>query len=463
MEQLDLIKTIPPEVLEVLNALEAAGFAAYCVGGSVRDTLMAAMLAAPTIHTHSQPSIADYDITSSAKPDQLAAALPGYRLIDTGSAYGTMTVIVGANEIQITTFRADGEYTDGRHPDSVIFSTEIEADLSRRDFTINAMAYSPVRGLVDPFGGQADLASKTLRAVGNASERLAEDGLRIMRALRFAATLGFMIDEELAEALHQCKHLLAKVSVERIQVELMKLLTADGENLVPVLREYADVLSVAIPEIAPMIGFEQHSPWHIYDVWEHTVQALAVSDSGDKFVRLALLLHDIGKPPTFTLDEDGRGHFYAHAPVGADMAFARLQAMHFGNRTIDLTCELIRTHFATITPDIIRRWLRRLGEEQLRRLLAIKLADYLASSEQSVQHSVPEVLLCIEALNRAIEEDACFTLAQMEINGDDLIALGVDPGPGLGQILETLLTAIVDGELLNEHQQLLEAARRLVE
>jgi tRNA nucleotidyltransferase (CCA-adding enzyme) len=368
-----------------------------------------------------------------------------------------MTVLTDKRPVQITTFRADGTYSDNRHPDQVQFSRDIADDLARRDFTINAMAYSQESGLIDPFGGWSDLQSRTLRAVGQAEQRLAEDALRIMRALRFAATLGFTIDDELREALHQQKGLLAQISPERIQVELMKMLEADGQQLQTVLLEFGDVLAVPIPEIAPMIGMDQLSPWHAYDVWEHSVRALAASDASDRYVRLALLLHDIGKPATFTIDANGRGHFYAHAPVGGDLAAMRLEALRFDRQTIETTSELVRAHFAPITAETILKWLRRYGEPQLRRLIKVKQADMQAHIDTAVGQGMAQLQKALDALDQAIVEEACFSLKQLSIGGDDLIGIGYASGPELGATLEALLDAVIEGKLPNERDALLDA------
>jgi len=436
---------VPTDVLKALATLEAAGFDAYLVGGCVRDSLRGA-------------AVKDWDITTVAKPDQVAAVFAGQKLFETGSAYGTVTLLTDTRPLEITTFRADGNYGDGRHPDSVEFSSSLEADLTRRDFTINAIAYSPVRGLVDLFDGRADLAGKTLRAVGDANERLQEDALRIMRAIRFAATLGMTIDPELGQALHTHRLLLTRISPERISAELMRMLASDGELILPVLLEYGDVLAVPIPEIEPMLGLDQRSPWHIWDTWEHTVHALAASSPDDPIVRLALLLHDIGKPPTFTIDENGRGHFYAHAPVGAELARERLRELRFDNETVRMVYELVRSHFAPITPETIRRYLRRLGEEQLRRLFEVKRCDLYGHAEHAVVEGLPLLEANIAALDAAIENNACYTLAQMAVKGDDLIAAGISPGPKLGEILEALLDGIVEDQLPNDRDSLLATA-----
>jgi len=439
---------VPSDVLEVMGLLESAGYPSFLVGGCVRDALLGRQAM-------------DYDLATPALVDELKKILVDYRIIDTGSAYGTVTLLTGQRELEVTTFRADGSYSDSRHPDSVSFSTSIEDDLSRRDFTVNAVAYSPTQGWADPFGGRADLEAGVLRAVGNAGQRLQEDALRIMRALRLAATLGLRVDPGLSKALHDNKGLLQNISPERISAELMRLLSAENDQLLPVLLEYGEVLAVPIPEIGAMIGLDQRSPWHTYDVWEHTVRALVAVSPDDLVVRLTLLLHDIGKPPTFTIDETGRGHFYAHAPLGAEIARDRLQALRFDKRTVQQAYELIRSHFAPIAPDTVLRWLRRLGEQQLRRLFAVKIGDMCAHIDSAVISGLPPILDCLDALDEAISSRACYSLGQLAVKGGDLIAIGVEPGPRLGALLEALLDTVVEDGQPNDYQRLMAAARQL--
>jgi len=447
-----LKSALPDDVSRVLTVLGDAGYSACLVGGAVRDILRGA-----------EP--VDFDLASAAKPEELAAVFTeatDWRLVDTGGLFGSMTLLTEHRSIEITTFRSDGSYSDSRHPDTVRFSSSVQDDLSRRDFTVNAMAFSLAEGLIDPFGGRADLAAKTLRAVGDADARLREDALRIMRALRFAATLGLTVDEALRRALHENRQLLRSVSAERIQAELVRLIVAESDSLLPVLLEFGDCLAVPIPELAAALQLDQLSPWHAYDVWEHSARAMTAVNGDDMIVRLALLLHDIGKPPTFKTDENGRGHFYGHAPLGAEMARPRLQALRFDSQTIEQTCDLIRNHFATLTPDIVLRWLRRLGEQQLRRLIMVKRGDLSAHVASAAEVGLQNLDKFEAALDEAIASAAAFSLSQLAVNGDDLLGIGYVAGPALGQALETLLDAVVDGQLSNRRDDLLAAAAQIL-
>jgi tRNA nucleotidyltransferase (CCA-adding enzyme) len=433
---------LPGDVQATLSALEAAGFPAYVVGGCLRDSL-----------NGDKPG--DWDIASAAQPAELAAVFTNSTLIETGLQFGTMTLLTTERAIEITTFRADGDYSDRRHPDQVRYSQDIEDDLARRDFTINAMAYSPIRGLIDPFAGQIDLSKRILRAVGDADRRLTEDALRIMRALRFASTLGFTIEPTLQKALHANCGLLAEISAERIQAELRRLLV--GQSILPVLLEYPDVFSVFIPEIGPTIGFDQQSPWHEYDVWEHTARAVAAVNPNDPITRLAALLHDLGKPSTFTIDSSGRGHYNGHAYRGAEIARDRLSALRFDWQTIKQVTELIRLHLDVIQPDNIVRLLRRLREPQLRRLIELKKGDMSAHVGHVVADRLQRLDDCLLALDQALADDACFSLSQLAVNGDDLIVAGIEPGPRLGEMLDSLLDAVIEGLLPNDRIVLLDA------
>ncbi|MDR1713226.1 MAG: CCA tRNA nucleotidyltransferase, partial [Coriobacteriales bacterium] len=321
---------IPAGIRQTLDSLEAAGYEACVVGGCVRDHLLGVV-------PH------DWDIATSATPPQVAEALAGARLIPTGIAHGTWTLLLPDLPVEITSYRADGPYLDNRHPQEVRYAPSLQEDLARRDFTLNAIAYHPQRGFSDPFGGRDDISAQLLRAVGQPQLRLSEDALRIMRALRFAATIGFAIEDQLAQALHEQRQLLANIAVERLSAELIRMLP--GANILPVLLEYPDVLAVFIPEIAPTIGFDQQTKYHQYDVWEHSAHAVALA-APDPLVRLTLLLHDLGKPECFFTDADGVGHFYGHDLAGERIARKRLKALHFDSKTIQTVSTLIAEHQA---------------------------------------------------------------------------------------------------------------------
>jgi len=457
------VLNIPADVGWVLERLEDSGQVAYLVGGSVRDALCG-----------EEPS--DWDIATAATPEQTATVFAGQRLLPTGLQYGTQTLLVEPDEVpmgqavsscgsgrprpvQITSFRTDGSYADGRHPDKVCFSGDIVHDLARRDFTVNAMAYSPRWGLVDPFGGQCDLATRCLRAVGDADQRLQEDALRILRALRFAATLDLGIDPSLAKALHNERQLLKRVSPERIQCELMRMLP--GRGIQTVLLEYGDVLAVFIPEVGDTLGFDQRSPWHSYDVWEHSVRALAAISTGDPLVRLALLLHDLGKPRCCKVDSTGRGHFKGHEQVGAEIVEQRLRALRFDNESVRIVTELVFLHMAQLKPEAAKRWLSRLGEVQLKRLIGVKRGDISAHSEETVEGRMARMDMFEQAVDAALAAGECINRCQLAVNGNDLLAIGVFPGPVFRQILDSLLQSVVDDRLPNEREVLLSEARLL--
>ena len=319
---------VPVDVKNIIETLEANGYEAYAVGGCVRDTLLFRM-----------PG--DWDITTSALPQQTKELFKDYKTIDTGLKHGTLTVLINHMPFEVTTYRIDGEYGDNRHPKSVEFTKSLENDLARRDFTINALAYNPSAGLVDLYDGQAHIYNSIIKTVGNPDQRFNEDGLRIMRALRFSAVLGFQIEKETAEAIHRNKELLKNISAERLAVELTKLVC--GKNAFNVLMEYADVLSVFIPEIAPAIGFRQYGKKHAYDVWEHICHTVDTIPD-DRILRLTMLLHDLGKIPTHQLNENGDSTFKNHAMIGGEMARKILTQLKFDKKTINRVSFLVSYH-----------------------------------------------------------------------------------------------------------------------
>ena len=437
---------IPEYVQKVLVALERADYEAWCVGGCVRDSLLGRY-----------PD--DWDVTTSALPEETMAVFSGHA-IPTGVQHGTVTVRSDHKSVEVTTYRVDGAYLDHRRPDSVTFTRSLEEDLQRRDFTVNAMAMG-LRGEVkDPFGGQVDLKDGVLRCVGDPDRRFGEDALRILRGLRFAAVLGFAIDPETAESIHRNRNLLKEIAVERIQVELMKMLC--GPFASKVLREYPDVVGVFWPEILPMVGFDQRNYHHCYDVWEHTLHALDATPR-DAVLRCAVLLHDIGKPDCFTVDEGGVGHFYGHGAVSLELADEMLRRLRCSNEFCDTVVRLVEWHdrMIPVNEKGVRKALRRLGETDLRRLIAVKRADNLGQAPEfwGRQQELDEGEAILEKL---LEEDACFSLKQMAVNGHDIIRLGIT-GPQIGQTLDALLDEIVNGTLPNEREALLKAVRKRME
>lgn len=447
MERRDV--NIPAEAGELLERLEHAGFEACAVGGCVRDSLLGR-----TPH--------DWDLCTAARPEQTKAALAGLDCVclDTGIKHGTVTVLFRGSSYEVTTYRVDGPYSDARHPDSVTLTTRLEDDLARRDFTVNAMAYSRRRGLVDPFGGADDLRRGVISCVGEPEKRFSEDALRILRALRFSAVFGFAIAPETAAAIHEKKDLLGRVAGERVREELCKLLC--GKAVLDVLLSYSDVLCVPIPELAPCVGFEQHSRYHCYDVYEHMAQAVAACGTQDAVTRFALLLHDVGKPRCFTRDERG-GHFKLHGNIGFSMAGPVLDRLRFDGKRRREILELILFHDTPPepTPRSVRRWLARIGPEQTARLLEVARADALAHAAWTVEKRLQTLDAAGALLHEALAEDACFTLKDLAVKGDDLLALGVPEGRQVGVLLQALLDAVLDGDIPNDREALLARAKEL--
>lgn len=434
---------IPEDVRDVLRTLAAAGHEAWCVGGCVRDLLLGRM-----------PE--DWDVTTAAVPEE-TLRLFGDRAVPTGLRHGTVTVRTGVRSVEVTTYRRDGRYTDHRRPDSVEFSDTLEEDLKRRDFTINAMALSADGALRDPLDGRPDLRAGVLRCVGTPAVRFGEDALRILRCLRFSSVLGFSVEPGTSAALHRERELLRDIAAERIRAEFVKLLC--GKNAAAVLREYPDVAGVFLPELLPLIGFDQKNRHHCWDVWEHTLHSVEAVP-GEPVLRMTMLLHDVGKPRCFTVDERGIGHFYGHSAASREMAETILRRLRFDHHSMDAVLKLVEWHDRDIprTEKGVRRALRVLGEENLRRLICVKRADNLAQSPEyrAVQAEIDrgEALL-----DRLVREDACVSLRALAVNGRDLTALGLR-GREIGSELDRLLCAVVDGSLPNEREALLAEARR---
>lgn len=429
---------MPQEVRTLLARLESAGHQAWAVGGCVRDTLRRA---APS----------DWDVTTDARPEQIMS-LFGQTAIPTGLKHGTVTVRTGETRVEVTTFRRDGTYSDHRRPDAVRFSTSLEEDLARRDLTVNAMAMDLRGHICDPFGGQDDLSRQVLRCVGEPMRRLDEDALRIMRTLRFAAVLGFAIEPETAAALHRCAPLLADIAAERILVEMDKLLA--GQDMASVLLAFPDVIGVFLPEIRPCVGFDQRNKHHCYDVWEHSVRA-AEAIAPDAVLRWAMLLHDIGKPDCFTEDEQGVGHFYGHPARSAELAEKICRRLRMDKKSAQRIVTLVRWHDRDIprTEKAVARAARQLGEETLRQLLAVKRADNRAQSPLC-RGRAAELDKAEAILDELVARQSCFSLRDLAVRGSDLTALGLH-GPAVGQTLQRLLDAVMDGEAPNEKESLL--------
>ena len=440
--ELDIILPLP--VARALSILEAHGYEAYTVGGCVRDSLIGRT-----------PN--DWDITTNATPEQMKACFDDFRVIETGIQHGTLTVIVEGMQLEITTYRNDGEYLDNRHPVQVTFSKHIEDDLSRRDFTVNAMAYHPQKGLVDLFSGRDDLTARVIRCVGDAKTRFEEDGLRILRAIRFASVLDFEIEENTAKAIHGCKHLLSGIAAERIREEFCKLIC--GRGAVRILRAYIDVVAVFIPELATCVGFEQNTKYHCYDVFEHTLHALELCENDDFITRLGILLHDIGKPLCYTEDEQG-GHFKGHAPAGVEITRNLLSRLRFDNETIHRMELLVEWHDIPLSAEKkrVKRLMQRINDADILRLLEIKRCDRLAHAE-NFQELSPDLALIPFVIDEIRTEDACLSLRTLAVDGADLMELGIPEGKMIGQMLHILLDEVIDERLPNEKNALLQAAK----
>ena len=432
---------IPENVRVILERLENAGYEAWCVGGAVRDLLL-----------EREPG--DWDVTTNALPDAVLELFAPYA-IPTGLQHGTVTV-GGGRGVEITTYRRDGEYLDNRHPESVEFTTSLRDDLARRDFTMNAVAMNLRGEIFDPWNGREDIADGMIRAVGEPEKRFCEDGLRIMRGLRFASRLGFQIEKETAAAMHRCARLLRNIAVERLYVETTGLLC--GEHVADVLLEYSDVLGVFMPEILPCVGFDQRSKYHIYDVWEHTARAVEAVEK-EPVLRWTMLLHDLGKPDTFTVDQHGAGHFYGHFRESVSKAKAIMDRLRFDNRSKQQIMTLVERHDSALalTDRTVRRNLHRYGEETLRLLLKVKRADNLAHAPE--YHGRTELIDQWEQLlNMELLSDSCFSLKQLCVKGGDLMELGIT-GREVGAGLEKLLELVIDDKLPNERTALLEYAK----
>lgn len=374
--------------------------------------------------------------------------------LPTGLQHGTVTVPTAGGNVEVTTYRVDGAYGDGRHPDCVTFTRTLSEDLLRRDFTVNAMALSRQGELVDPTGGRRDLTAGLLRCVGEPDVRFAEDALRILRGLRFAATLGFSIQSATAESLHRNRELLKKIAAERIAAELTRLIC--GENMGAVLRDFPDVLGVFLPDILPMVGFDQRNRHHCYDIWAHTIYAME-QIAPTPILRYTMLFHDIGKPRCFELDDRGSGHFCGHPRVSVSLAAAAMDGLKFDTATRETVLRLVDWHDRDIprTEKSIGRALMKLGETDLRRLLAVKRADNLAQHPDFWGRQA-EIDRAEEIMNTLLEKKACFSLGQLAVNGRDLLAEGM-VGPAIGEMLDFLLLQVIDGALPNEKAALLDA------
>lgn len=473
-------KQIPKEVRYLFHCFEHAGFQLFLVGGCVRNIVAG-------------KPVNDWDLCTNASPEQMIKLIddlsttqdnieriyrPIYSLygeefkkvelktIPTGIKHGTVTVVVDSTPFEITTYRCDGEYSDGRHPDSVSFTNNLIEDLKRRDFTMNAIAYNPSVGFVDPFNGVKDIRHHLVRCVGKPADRFQEDGLRILRAVRFAAQMDFSVDAKTTFAIHNYKYLLKEISAERIQSELCKILSSKACGNAT-LEDFSDVICVFIPEIKPMIGFNQNNPWHSYDVWEHTLACMdtlkgfASDDLVDINTRLSILFHDIGKPLCYSEDSNGVGHFYGHANVSAEITDQVLRRLRFSNEIVESVVELVKNHDIQFEPTIpaARRALNRMGDIQLFRLIQLRLCDIFGQNKDFITERANKVNLFRNCVHTVLDEESCFKLSDLAVNGNDLMEIGIPEGKDIGLILSHLLNVVIDGEVENNKDELIQMAK----
>lgn len=435
---------LPDKVHKIIKTLQAAGFEAYAVGGCVRDSILGR-----------EPN--DWDITTSARPQETKRLFS--RTIDTGIQHGTVTVMMDKEGFEVTTYRIDGEYEDSRHPKEVTFTASLEEDLKRRDFTINAMAYNDQDGLVDIFGGIRDIETGVIRCVGNARERFTEDALRMLRAVRFSAQLGYRIDEKTADAIKELAPSLHKISAERIQAELIKLVTSPHPDYLRIAYE-TGITKEVLPEFDLCMETPQNNPHHCYNVGEHILHSM-LAVKPDKVLRLGMLFHDIGKPQTLTIDEEGITHNKMHPVVGEEMTKKILRRLKFDNDTIDKVSKIVLYHDQEIalTDTGVRRAVNRMGEDIFPMILAVHRADISAQSDYKKEEKL-EKLAYIEQMYEGIcNRKEAVSLKDLAVTGSDLIALGIQPGRQIGEILHELLELVLEDPAHNTREELLKISR----
>ncbi len=440
---------IPSNANKLINLLQQKGYSAYVVGGCVRDSLLGR-----------NPN--DWDICTSATPTDMMDVFKDFQIIETGLQHGTITVVVGTDTYEVTTFRIDGEYSDNRRPNNVAFTNKLEEDLSRRDFTINAIAYNDEEGFIDPFNGVADLEKKVIRCVGDPLARFDEDALRVLRALRFACQLGFTIDFATSYALFIKSPLLENISKERINAELCKMIvTAYFPNIMLI---YPCVLGQFIPEIYDLTCFDQKNPAHQYDVFTHISRSLQADESTDLITRLAIFFHDFGKPMCYQEDSSGIRHYDGHGKIGAEIVDSIMTVLKFDNKTRHAVTELVYYHDSILEVDStnIKRWLNKLSIEQFKRLLTIRRADIRGSRQDYDSGRLEKVDQIEKQLDAILMNGECFSLKELAINGNDLITLGCPAGKELGDILNNLLQQVISGKLKNTKEILRNEAINII-
>lgn len=439
---------IPSDANEIIHTLQNHGHSAYVVGGCVRDSILGR-----TPH--------DWDICTSATPSEMLEIFKDRKVIETGLQHGTITVVVNGEPYEVTTYRIDGAYSDNRRPDSVTFTDNLVEDLRRRDFTINAMAYNDTEGLIDPFNGLEDIKWQKIQCVGSAKDRFSEDALRILRAIRFASQLDFTIMPDTDWEIHQQYKNLENISIERINNEFCKI--ASSDSFCVQLLLYKDVFSLFIPELKDMIDFPQNNPYHDYDVFGHTIHAVEHCESEDLTVRLAIFFHDFGKSHSYQDGEDGVRHFKGHGKVSAEITDNIMKRLRFDNETRNNVVELVYYHDATfeVGKKYVKRWLNKIGEEQFRRLLEVRKADILGQKPDYEQSRIDKVDNIEKILEEVLQEDECFSLKDLAVNGKDLMDIGYKAGKELGNTLNELLQLVIDGECPNEKEKLLDVAKSM--
>lgn len=438
---------MPKNVDTAINLLQSAGFEAYAVGGCVRDSLLG-----------KTPN--DWDITTSAKPEDMKSVFADFHCIDTGIKHGTVTVVIDGEPLEITTFRLDGEYEDNRHPKSVTFTSDLGADLGRRDFTVNAMAYSKKTGTVDLFGGQNDLKNRIIRCVGDPDRRFNEDALRILRALRFASALDFEIEEKTAQSLLKNRALLGNISEERIAKELLKLVCGKGAKRI--LTDFAPVLFEILPELQPMYKNSHDNPHHCYDIYEHMLIAVESIDP-EPTLRFAMLLHDCGKPAVKKFDENGVAHFYGHQRISAEISAQILARLKVSNKFRDEILFLVSNHDRWElyeNTEKMPRYLSKFGLDGVLKLLKVMRADVLAQSPE-YRYRLDQIADAEETAKNLAAQKPCLSLRELQINGRTLMDIGIPQGRKLGAVLAQLLDEVIDGVTKNTQEALTTRAREI--
>lgn len=438
---------MPKNVKTIIKILNTHNYEAFIVGGCVRDSVIGL-----TPH--------DWDICTNAKPEEIKKCFENFNTFDSGIKHGTISVVLDGEVFEVTTYRIDGTYSDNRRPDSVTFTSDITQDLARRDFTINAMAYNEKRGLIDPYGGRNDLSDKIIKCVGNPDFRFNEDALRIIRALRFASVYNFEIDYETAKSIHKNADLLNNIAVERISVELNKLLSGNGAE--KILNNYRDVIAVFIPEIKPMFDYNQHTKHHNRDLWHHTIYAVKSIDN-TPLLRMSMLLHDIGKPKACKRDEDGTCHFKGHPKYSAEMAENILRRLKYSNDFIETCITLIKYHDVRFNGSKrqLRHVMSAIGDKNVELLLKIQRADIMAQSDYKHREKLEKLDLACQTYKEILADKDCFTLKQLKINGNDIKNLGLSEGIIIGKILKILLGLVIEDKIENEKFALIKKAEEI--